>query len=102
MRATARARRWRIRARRPRRSASAVLQLADERMYVDKARNGHDRRAKTRDVLMQLLNERTPDLRQHVNGVGQLVADLARQFARDSDQLDEMLRACAHPHRGAF
>jgi HD-GYP domain-containing protein (c-di-GMP phosphodiesterase class II) len=42
---------------------------------------------------MQLLNERAPDLRHHVNGVGQLVADLAREFARDSDQLDEMLRA---------
>jgi two-component system cell cycle response regulator len=74
-------------------TASVVLQLADERMYADKARNSHDRRAKTRDVLMQLLNERTPALHQHVSGVGQLVADLAREFARDSDQLDEMLRA---------
>jgi two-component system, cell cycle response regulator len=74
-------------------SASAALQLADQRMYADKARSSRDRRAKTRDVLMQLLNERTPDLHHHVNGVGQLVADLAREFARDSDQLDEMLRA---------
>src|ERR1019366_7256536 len=53
-------------------TASAVLQLADERMYANKARNSHDRRAKTRDVLMQLLNERAPDLHQHVDGVGQL------------------------------
>ena len=42
---------------------------------------------------MQLLNERTPGLHHHVNGVGRLVADLAREFALDSDQLDEMLRA---------
>ena len=48
---------------------------------------------KTRDVLMQLLNERTPDLHHHVNGVGQLVVDLAREFTLDSDQLDEILRA---------
>ena len=68
-------------------TASAVLQLADQRMYADKARTSHDRRAKTRDVLMQLLNERTPDLHEHVNGVGQLVADLAREFARDRLQL---------------
>jgi two-component system, cell cycle response regulator len=34
-----------------------------------------------------------PDLHHHVNGVGRLVGDLARDFARDSDQLDEMLRA---------
>ena len=74
-------------------SASAALQLADQRMYADKARSSRDGRAKTRDVLMQLLNERTPELHHHVNGVGQLVADLAREFALDSDQLDEMLRA---------
>lgn len=74
-------------------SASAALQLADQRMYADKARSSRDGRANTRDVLMQLLNERTPDLHHHVNGVSQLVADLAREFAHDSDQLDEMLRA---------
>jgi two-component system, cell cycle response regulator len=74
-------------------SASAALQLADQRMYADKARSSRDSRAKTRDVLMQLLNERTPDLHHHVNGVGQLVVDLAREFALDSDQLDEILRA---------
>jgi two-component system cell cycle response regulator len=74
-------------------SASAALQLADQRMYADKARSSRDSRAKTRDVLMQLLNERTPDLHHHVNGVGQLVSDLARAFALDAEQLDEMLRA---------
>lgn len=74
-------------------SASAALQLADQRMYADKARSSRGGRAKTRDVLMQLLNERTPELHHHVNGVGQLVGDLAREFALDSDQLDEMLRA---------
>jgi two-component system cell cycle response regulator len=74
-------------------SASAALQLADHRMYADKARSSRGNRTKTRDVLMQLLNERTPDLHHHVNGVGRLVADLAREFALDSDQLDEMLRA---------
>jgi two-component system cell cycle response regulator len=75
-------------------SASTVLQLADQRMYADKnARSSRDGRARTRDVLMQLLDESTPDPHYHVNGVGQLVADLAREFALDSDQLDEILRA---------
>jgi two-component system, cell cycle response regulator len=74
-------------------NASAALQLADQRMYADKAYSSRDRRAKTRDVLMQLLNERTPDLHHHVNGVGALVADLACEFAFDSDLLDETLRA---------
>jgi diguanylate cyclase (GGDEF)-like protein len=74
-------------------SAGAALQLADQRMYADKARSSRDSRAMTRDVLMQVLNERTPDLHQHVNGVGLLVMDVAREFALDSDQLDEVLRA---------
>jgi HD-GYP domain-containing protein (c-di-GMP phosphodiesterase class II) len=74
-------------------SAGAALQLADQRMYADKARSSRDSRAMTRDVLMQVLNERTPDLHQHVNGVGLLVMDVAREFALDSDQLDEILRA---------
>ena len=74
-------------------SASAGLRLADQRMYADKARSSRGSRARTRDVLMQLLNESTPDLHNHVNGVAQHAADLAREFALDSDQLDEILRA---------
>jgi two-component system cell cycle response regulator len=74
-------------------SASAALQLADQRMYAEKARSSRGSRAKTRDVLMQLLNERTPDLHDHVNGVGHLAVALARELGLDSDQLDEVLRA---------
>ena len=74
-------------------TASAALQLADRRMYADKARSNRDGGAKTRDVLMQLLDERTPGLHHHVSGVGRLAVDLAREFALDSDQLDEILRA---------
>ncbi len=74
-------------------NASAALQLADQRMYADKARSRRNSRTRTRDVLLRLLSERTPDLHDHVSGVGQLVADVARAFEVDSDQLDEMLRA---------
>jgi len=75
------------------RSASTALQLADERMYAEKARTSRNSRAETRNVLLQLLNERTPDLREHVDGVGQLASEIARDFSLDSDQLDELLRA---------
>jgi two-component system cell cycle response regulator len=74
-------------------SASAVLQLADERMYAEKTSSSRTSRAQTRDVLLQLLNERTPDLHDHVSGVGQLATEVARQFSLDSEQLDELLRA---------
>jgi two-component system cell cycle response regulator len=74
-------------------TASAALQLADQRMYADKAGSSRNSRAKTRDVLMALLNERTPDLHHHVNGVSELVLVLAREFALDSEEMDEVLRA---------
>jgi diguanylate cyclase (GGDEF)-like protein len=73
-------------------SASNALQLADERMYADKAKSNRSR-AETRNVLLALLQERTPALHEHVNGVGRLASGIARAFSLDSDQLDETLRA---------
>ena len=74
-------------------TASAVLQLADQRMYAEKAsshRLGHPR---THDVLMALLHERTPELHHHVSGVGELVADLGHALSMDATQIDELLLA---------
>jgi diguanylate cyclase (GGDEF)-like protein len=68
----------------------AALRLADERMYADK---GRAHRSQTRDVLMQLLTERTPGLLDHVSGVTQLAAAVATDLGLDSEQIDETLRA---------
>jgi diguanylate cyclase (GGDEF)-like protein len=74
-------------------TTTAVLQLADQRMYAAKARTSRSTPPRTHDVLMQILSERTPDLHCHVYGVGQLVRDLGRDLGLDADQLDELLRA---------
>jgi two-component system cell cycle response regulator len=74
-------------------TASAALQLADERMYADKARSSRASRAQARDVLMALLIERTPELSVHVSGVTGLVNATAASFGLDAEQLDELLRA---------
>ena len=74
-------------------STTAVLQLADQRMYAAKVHTTRSIPPRTRDVLMQVLSERTPDLHYHVHGVGQLVCDLGRDFGLVADQLDELLRA---------
>ncbi len=71
-------------------TASAALRLADERMYADK---GRAHRAPTRDVLMQLLTERTPGLLDHVSGVTELAAGVAARLALNAEQMDETLRA---------
>ena len=74
-------------------SASAALQLADERMYADKAGRSNAGRAQARDVLMQLLSERTPSLHDHVAGVGALATAIAANFELGAEQLDELQRA---------
>jgi diguanylate cyclase (GGDEF)-like protein len=71
-------------------SPSAVLQLADERMYADKARIS---RAQTRDVLLALLDERAPTMREDVGVVAALAREVATELGLDSDQLDTVLRA---------
>jgi two-component system, cell cycle response regulator len=74
-------------------TTTALLQLADQRMYAAKVRTSRSTPARTHDVLMQVLSERTPDLHFHVYGVGRLVRDLGRDFGLNADQLDELLRA---------
>jgi two-component system, cell cycle response regulator len=74
-------------------SASAALQLADERMYADKAGRSSAGRAQARDVLMQLLTERTPSLHDHVAGVSALATAIAASFELGAEQLDELQRA---------
>jgi two-component system cell cycle response regulator len=74
-------------------TTTAVLQLADQRMYAAKTRTTRSAPARTHDVLMQVLSERTPDLHYHVYGVGQLVRDVGVDLGLDAAQLDEMLRA---------
>jgi diguanylate cyclase (GGDEF)-like protein len=74
-------------------TTTAALQLADQRMYAAKVRTTRSTPPATHDVLMRVLNERTPDLHDHVHGVGQLVRDLGRDLGLDGGQLDELLRA---------
>jgi diguanylate cyclase (GGDEF)-like protein len=74
-------------------TATAALQLADQRMYAAKIRTSRATPPRSHDVLMQVVSERTPDLHYHVYGVGQLVRDLGHDLGLDPGQLDELLRA---------
>jgi two-component system, cell cycle response regulator len=74
-------------------TTTAVLQLADQRMYAAKARTSRSTPMRTHNVLMQVLSERTPDLHHHVYGVGQLVRDVGRDLGLDADQLEELMHA---------
>jgi diguanylate cyclase (GGDEF)-like protein len=81
------------------RTVTDALNLADERMYADKSDRGGSSRARAQtvlmqqSVLMQLLAEREPSLREHVCDVGQLAMAVGRHFELNSEELDELRRA---------
>ena len=59
-----------------------ALQLADERMYEQKNSGRASSRRQTRDVLLQVLSEREPDLNSHAGGVTAYAIALGRAVGR--------------------
>jgi two-component system, cell cycle response regulator len=72
--------------------ATHAMQLADERMYRDKNSRRVSGRRQARDVLLQVLTEREPDLHDHLRGVAQLAVGVGRRMGLDSEQLDILVR----------
>ncbi|MFL5816447.1 MAG: HD domain-containing phosphohydrolase [Conexibacter sp.] len=70
-----------------------ALQLADQRMYANKRDTRTSSRRQTRDVLLQVLREREPDLHHHLAGVAALAVAVGRHLALSAEQLDEVTRA---------
>jgi two-component system cell cycle response regulator len=75
-------------------TSDAVLQLADERLYAQKARRRRFAVSRqTTSALVQALEEREPDLRGHVDGVADLARAVAEELGLTGDELDEVIRA---------
>ncbi|HKG02316.1 MAG TPA: HD domain-containing phosphohydrolase [Conexibacter sp.] len=70
-----------------------ALQLADQRMYANKRDTRTSSRRQTRDVLLQVLREREPELHHHLAGVAALAVSVGRRLALSAEQLDEVTRA---------
>jgi two-component system, cell cycle response regulator len=70
-----------------------ALQLADQRMYANKRDTRTSSRRQTRDVLLQVLREREPELHHHLAGVAALAVAVGRRLALSAEQLDEVTRA---------
>ena len=58
-------------------TAEGALQLADRRMYADKAGRSSAGR-QSADVLLEVINERSPDLRDHIKQVAARAASTAQ------------------------
>jgi len=70
-----------------------ALRLADERMYQQKNSGRASSRRQTRDVLLQVLSEREPDLNSHAGGVTAYAIALGRAVGVGGEELDVLARA---------
>jgi diguanylate cyclase (GGDEF)-like protein len=73
--------------------AGEALRLADQRMYRHKGARRGSPQLQLRDLLMQILREREPQLEEHVDDVGALARAVGRQLGLGEEALDEIARA---------
>src|SRR3954470_24596580 len=74
--------------------ADLAMQIADQRLYNNKgARRKTAVGQQTRDVLLQVLHEREPELHDHVEDVADLALAVGRRLSLTPEQLDELARA---------
>jgi diguanylate cyclase (GGDEF)-like protein len=75
-------------------TAAGVLQVADERLYAQKARRRRFTVTRqTTSALLQAMQEREPDLREHLDDVAELARQVATDLGLSGEQLDEVVRA---------
>jgi two-component system cell cycle response regulator len=71
-----------------------ALQIADQRLYANKgARRRSSVGQQTRDVLLQVLHERQPELHDHLHDVADLALAVGRKMGLVPEELDELARA---------
>ena len=74
--------------------APRALQLADQRLYATKGvRRRQATTQQVRDVLLQMVSERTPELRHHIDDVALLAQGVGRRLGLRAHQLHEVVRA---------
>jgi diguanylate cyclase (GGDEF)-like protein len=75
------------------RDAALALKIADQRMYAHKEDRRSSATRQARDILLQVLQEREPDLGDHLKGVAQLAMGVGSRLSLLSEELDEVVRA---------
>ena len=76
------------------RDPSIAMQIADQRLYGNKgARRRTAVGQQTRDVLMQVLHERQPELQARMHEVAEMAVKIGRKMFLLPEELDEMSRA---------
>ena len=76
------------------RDSARALQLADQRLYAQKGvRRRQATTQQVRDVLLQMVSERTPELRNHIDDVALLAQGVGRRLGLRAHELYEVVRA---------
>ncbi len=72
---------------------SGALGLADRRLYAVKERRPVSALRQSRDVLLEVLAQREPDLHEHTEGVTALARRVARRLALAPEEQEDVARA---------
>jgi diguanylate cyclase (GGDEF)-like protein len=70
-----------------------ALRLADKRMYAEKAGGRPPAGRQVADALLRTLQERHPELGEHVDGVAGTAAEVARRLGLDDIQVERIAHA---------
>jgi diguanylate cyclase (GGDEF)-like protein len=70
-----------------------AFRVADQRMYADKAGGRPPTGRQVADALLRTLQERHPDLGEHVDGVADTAAEVARRLGLDETQVERVAHA---------
>jgi two-component system cell cycle response regulator len=74
--------------------SARALQLADQRLYATKGvRRRQATTRQVRDVLLQMVSERTPELRDQIDGVASFAQGVGRRLGLRAHDLHELVRA---------
>jgi HD-GYP domain-containing protein (c-di-GMP phosphodiesterase class II) len=76
-------------------SVSGAFSVADRRLYTAKRSRRASADWQTQRVLSQAIQEREPDLLEHVKGVVELAVEVARRMGLHDGDLEEVARAAA-------
>jgi two-component system, cell cycle response regulator len=74
--------------------SARALQLADQRLYAQKGvRRRQATTQQVRDVLLQMVTERVPELRDHIDDVALLARGVGRRLGLRAHELQDLVRA---------
>jgi diguanylate cyclase (GGDEF)-like protein len=74
-------------------TTTEALRLADERMYLDKDGSRPSAGSQSKNVLVQVLAERLPDLEEHLKGVAELAVSVGERLGLADDRRQQLIHA---------